>query len=794
MSSREVIDQVSQFIAKHSDITVHYDPDATVPTQGSFVPVASLGLHADLAKVLNTEIPNGLYRHQALAVKSILSGRNTVVATQTSSGKSLIYSLPVFDSLLHSSDSTALFIYPQKALANDQLSKLQDLGGRIPTIAKMRSSAPYLISRYDGSTPQIRRPEIRHQAQILLTNPDMLHMGILPHHESKWAFFFRQLRFIIIDECHEYRGIFGTNVSYILRRLRQICELHKASPTFVATSATIREPKEHLEKLTGLPFTAIGPETDGSVQGRKKFWMLSGNDHYYDFGRKFATGLAKQGLTVLAFCPSRLAAEKMVARVHSAKDDESVSSKVYRAGLTPEERESIEIALRNKQVRLVFSTSALELGIDIGALDVVVCIGLPSSMMSLWQRSGRVARAGKQGAIVLIPADTPIDSYYACHPDDLFAKENEPLALNLANRRVAYCQYACAVSEVGGVDENLHFEQLGEAIETVSKLRTGGGLDDDIFYHSDPHSQVSIRSMGYGSYRLTCGTEQVGEIDEFHLLREAYRNAIYRHGGVGYRVKDVIKGKRIIQLIREFSWNETSRNSVAEYSGVSIATANIDVTEFIVSVVEKDRSGKIARTWLGSAGMPAHTLPTVATQILIHKHIWDEATSLLEQHSPQFALASCERLFLSLFPTITGPCDTQDFSSYSEVSKDGNAIIYLYDNVYDGADLTTGAFHKIEPLVEKCIERLQTCGCEGDEGCFRCIANPRVDEATSKEATMHLLSLLRALLSDEEPRIIEHHTNPATVFAPDILAPCPLCHGNVARQDRFCRNCGHPLS
>ena len=245
---------------------------------------------------------------------------------------------------------------------------------------------------------------------------------------------------------------------------------------------------------------------------------------------------------------------------------------------------------------------------------------------------------------MVIPADTPIDSYYAAHPDELFAKENEPLALSLTNRRVVYCHYACTVNEVGGVDDRLHLETLGDSIGTVAKLRAAGSLDGDIFYRSDPHAQVNIRSMGEGSYSLQCGQNEVGEIDDFHLLREAYRNAIYRHGGVAYRVKDVIKGRKIVRLDREYSWNETTpfiqkqirlkrRGAVADYSSLTIATVDVDVTEFIVNVVEKDRSGTIVHQWQGSAGMPAHTLPTVATQILLRKPLWDEISNDLGMSS-----------------------------------------------------------------------------------------------------------------------------------------------------------------
>ena len=242
----------------------------------------------------------------------------------------------------------------------------------------------------------------------------------------------------------------------------------------MATSATVQEPKAHMERLTGVEFTSIDSDLDGSLQGRRKFWMVGADEHYYETGRKLALALADAGLTVLAFCPSRVCAERMVARLPKSERGENSQVRVYRAGLSPKEREEIEQGLRDRSVRVVFSTSALELGIDIGEIDVVLCVGLPNSMMSLWQRAGRTARAGREGAAILIPADTPIDTYYAGHPDEFFGRDHEPLVLNLSNRRIVCQHYACAVQEAGGDENRLNLEVLGREIACVQQLRAEG--------------------------------------------------------------------------------------------------------------------------------------------------------------------------------------------------------------------------------------------------------------------------------------------------------------------------------
>jgi DEAD/DEAH box helicase domain-containing protein len=794
-----VIDTISQVLDSFSDIVHHYAPDPTGPTPGRFVPITSVPLHDALAAALTTVHRSGFFSHQAKAIERLLAGEHTVVATQTSSGKSLIYSAPVLDAILREPHATALFIYPQKALANDQAEKLRALAASIPQLEATITRTPHFISRYDGATPKEVRATIREQASIVLTNPDMLHMGILQHHHL-WARFLSRLKYVIIDECHAYRGVFGANVALLLRRLRQASALHGSSPTIVATSATIREPRVHLENLTGESFTCIGSDDDGSAQGRRRFWMTSGTDHFYDLGRKVALELAKQGLSVLAFCPSRVAAEVLTSRVGEASEP---FVRVYRAGISAKDREAIEAGLRDGSVRLVFSTNALELGIDIGALDAVVCIGLPNSMMSLWQRAGRVARAGKEGGVILIPADTPIDSYYASIPEELFNRDNEPLALSLDNKRILHGHVACAIKEAGGDAASLRLDLLGDAVAKVVALREAGALEDDIFYIDEPHSRVNVRSMGENSYELRCDGDRLGDIDDCHLLREAYQSAIYLHGGVAYRVKDVRKRERTIFLNRDFSGNRTTpyiqkqiklkaRRSVKDSPEVGVVLAELDATERILNIVEKNRSGSPVKTIPGSGGTTPHRLPTEGVQLTFKPLLWDRYVNDIGAPQAKAALEACERLIASMFPTISGPCDPQDYSSSSTLRPDGSAVITLYDNVYGGADVTPCAFHHIESLIANAIRRLGDCRCSDDTGCFRCIKNPRTEETSSKQACLSLLNRIhRALAADSLRTSDLDPPTPGGATAEE--STCPACHTQQRADARFCDNCGHKL-
>jgi len=794
-SDLSTIETARRILTTTEGLSICYDPTAETQREGVCGAVPS-DLHSELLDYVQTQYPAGLFRHQKLALQHLSNDLHTVIATRTSSGKSLIYSIPVLNRLLSEADTTALFLFPQKALANDQLQGLIKTVAGIPTLARLRAVKPHLISRYDGATPEDRRPAIRDQVQVLLTNPDMLHYAVLAYPEN-WQRFLTKLRYVIVDECHEYRGIFGTNVSYLFRRLQAMCRRHHSSPVFIATSATVQSPQLHMERLTGLPFACVGPDDDGSRQGERKIWMVKSAEHAYDAGRKLTLELAEAGLTVLTFCLSRTAAERMMARAgRDNKDAESPFVRVYRAGLTPTEREEIEAGLRNRSIRAVFTTSALELGIDIGAIDVVVCVGLPNTMMSLWQRAGRAGRAGKQGAVILIAGQTPIDAYYAEHPTVLFERDHEPLILNLANRPVRNLHYACAVKEVGGDELKLDIGSLGPEIGEVRRHREAGQLRDPVFYVSDPHRSVRMRGTGDEAYKLMCNKEDIGDIDPFHLLREAPRNGIYSHGGKRYRVTDVMPKARQVRLSPEFGPYFTTSNigtsirvrrlsAIREHGSVIVAQAILDVNDYLRSVTEKHLNGQVVRTYQGSGGMPNNWLPTEGTFLRVELPLWQEAIDRLGDPAAKAALVTSARLFGSLFPTITGPCDATDYSATADFPKNAPPAVYLYDMVQYGVGLSIEAYGRMADLVSRSIELVRACDCGIDEGCFQCVRNPQSEVPASRAATLSLLEMIEAELS-QPPKLIQETAADA---APSVAA-CADCHAPRPPAARFCSNCG----
>jgi len=785
------------------DFQILYVPPVIEPSAGEFASFDQSSLHPAILEPLVQRFPSGLFTHQHKAIERVLAGQHTVTATRTSSGKSLTFALPALHSLCDDANATALFLYPQKALANDQLQSLKDLAGSIGPAASLLKRNPDFISRYDGGVPGDDRGSIRKSVQMLITNPDMLHIGILQHHQTNWSRFFANLKLVAIDECHDYRGAFGAHVAMVLRRLRLACRIHGSSPVFTASSATIADPQQHLHRLTGLDFGLIGPDMDRSLQGRRKIWMVGGQAHHHDLGQKLAVQLVKQGLRVLVFCPSRVGAEKMLEGMRVSDGIPTDQMEVYRAGLSSEQRSKIERGLKAGTTRLVFSTSALELGIDIGQLDAVICVGLPSTMMSFWQRAGRVARGGREGAIILIPGNSPVETYYAQRPQEFFTKDHEPIAVNIDNDKIVCQHYACAIDENGSDESSVDASLLGPTAERVQGQRARGeycGADD--FVCNNPHGSVNLRSNGDESFKLVASGKTIGEIGMSHLLREASRNAIYRHGGAKYRVQAIVRGEGIVRLVKENSPNDTvafvrkgltlrKRLKGTDHPGLQMAVGVLEISEYLETLTEKEPSGKIRRTWTRPGGHPMYRLKTEGVLIIPKAPICQE----LRQSAATIKVAaeSAERLLAGLFPTIAGPCDSQDYSSGIMTTGEGDTAIVLYDSAYGGIGLTEAAYRRTSELVDHALDRVHSCQCETDAGCIRCVAHPRQESDASKSAAITLLQSIKASLDAGSGTSWVADDDSSGPTYPVASAECPSCQSAITKPGNFCQNCGHKL-
>src|SRR6187455_3035842 len=411
------------------------------------------GIDDRLRDVLRERGIQGFYTHQAAAVEHALARHNVVITTPTASGKTLCYNAPVLSAVLRDPSTRALYLFPTKALAQDQLAELHTLSDQL----SRRSDLEIGVFTYDGDTPQDARRAIRGRAHIVLSNPDMVHSGILPHH-PRWAKLFENLRYIVIDELHSYRGVFGSHLANIIRRLRRVCRHYGSQPTFICSSATIANPRELAERLVEQPFELV--EESGAPRGEKFFifvnppvvnQQLGIRRSYLAETRRVAAEFLKRQLQLIVFAQSRLTTEILTTYL---KDDfERVPGphdqiRGYRGGYLPQRRREIEKGLRDGTVRAVVSTNALELGIDIGALDVAVMAGYPGTIAATWQRAGRAGRRSGRSAALMVASSAPIDQFVVRHPSYFFDASPEHALVNPDNLRILVNHIKCAAFEL----------------------------------------------------------------------------------------------------------------------------------------------------------------------------------------------------------------------------------------------------------------------------------------------------------------------------------------------------------
>jgi DEAD/DEAH box helicase domain-containing protein len=479
-----------------------------------------------------------LYTHQAEAFGHVLAGRNVVTITPTASGKTLCYNAPVLNAILQDPATRALYLFPTKALAQDQLAELHALSEMVTE----GSDAQIGVFTYDGDTPADARRAIRGKAHVVLSNPDMVHSGILPHH-PRWAKLFENLRFVIIDELHAYRGVFGSHLSNILRRLQRICRHYGSDPIFICSSATIANPRELAEGLTGRPFELV--ETSGAPRGEKCFLFVNPpvvnaqlgiRRSYLAEARRVALEFLRQNLQLILFAQSRLAVEVLTTYLKDAFQGPPGSADVirgYRGGYLPNRRREIERGLREGQVRAVVSTNALELGIDIGALDVSVMAGYPGTIAATWQRAGRAGRRTTRSAAVLVASSAPIDQFVVRNPSYFFDASPEHALINPDNLHILLDHVKCAAFELPfATDERFGQENVQEILAVLAEegfvhLADGQWNWTNESYPADAVSLRSVSSDNFVIVDRTNGERVIGETDFTSGPSTLHEKAIY---------------------------------------------------------------------------------------------------------------------------------------------------------------------------------------------------------------------------------------------------------------------------
>jgi DEAD/DEAH box helicase domain-containing protein len=723
-------------------------------------------LPAALEAALKAAGVDRFFYHQAQAIQAARDGQHVAVATGTASGKTLAYNVPVLEAVLADPRARALYLFPTKALAHDQLRALKALAGGLP------GARPPVFGPYDGDTPQATRTRLRRQAAVILTNPDMLHVGILPNH-NLWADFLRNLRFVVVDEAHVYRGVFGSHVALIMRRLSRLCEMYGSSPCFICCSATIANPGEHVERLTGVHPLVV--TEDGSPRGPKTFALW--NPPFVDrrrTGRRSANAeaaalfaeMARGGLRNITFTKARIVAELVLryARDLMDKADGHLKSRVasYRAGYLAGDRRQIERDLFSGQLIGVTATSALELGVDVGGLDATISVGYPGTIASLWQQAGRAGRGSDPSLAVLIGLDDPLDQYFMRHPKELFGRPHEHALINPGNLYLLEQHLPCAAHEVplSSADE----ARFGPAfVEAMIRLEKGGVLDyrpeqDRWVYAGQgyPAQAVSIRSIGGRPVALLDqgqDNRRLEEVDSATAPARVHPGAVYLHQGESYLVTELNleMGHALLHPARVDYYTQPREVSdvrivqSAQHRALSSTLAYWGTVRVTRQVVGFRRVRQYSEAILGDEllDLPAQTFETRALW-------WDVPPEWGRQVARQGwdflgGLHAVEHATIGLLPLFT-MCDRWDIGGLSTAAHPdtGQPEIFIYDGYPGGVGIAEQGFLLLTELWEAVLEAIGGCPC--DDGCPSCIQSPKCGNNNHPLDKRAALWLLKALL------------------------------------------------
>ena len=695
------------------------------------------------------------YSHQADAINKARQGKNVVIATPTASGKTLAFNIPVLEALTLDKKATALYLYPTKALTNDQLKVLKEL--EKDTCIKADAGV------YDGDTPLHQRASIRENSRIILTNPYGLHQ-YLPWH-YKWRSFLQNLRFIVIDEAHVYRGVFGSNVAMVLRRLLRICNFYHANPQIIFSSATIANPKELANKLTGKDFEVVSE--DGSPRGNKSFVFW--NPPFIDAANTIRRSTHQetkdiltlnilQNLQTLCFTTSRQMAELITRWTKEELTKRAKSPNIvtaYRAGYLPQERRDIENRLKNKNLVGVVSTNALELGIDIGSLDSVIISGYPGSIISSWQQAGRAGRTSADSLVTLVAFQNPLDQYFMKHPDDFFGRPHEQAIIDLHNQYISLGHIMCASSElpINETDKQFFPELLTESIQALEQENLVRKTPRGWVYSGTARTTevVNLESISHQTVTVTCNGNLLETLTLNKAYEEAHAGAVLLHQGETYLCED-LDLKQLVAKVRQENVNyytealkdvdvAIKKTQQEKHDRIKVGLGELSITEIYHTYLTKTYDEVIKRTPLS---LPPLSFSTVGTWFIIPDEIREE----IETKGLDFAggLHAVEHAMIAMSP-IYAMCDRWDIGGMSTPlhPDTGEATIFIYDGFEGGIGISETIFTKIKPLWEKTLELIDNCECK--EGCPSCIYSPKCGNENApldkKAASIILKQLLK---------------------------------------------------
>jgi DEAD/DEAH box helicase domain-containing protein len=745
-------------------------------------------IYGELKKDLSHNIKNyllkkgiKLYKHQCDAIESLRAGKNVTITTPTASGKTLAFNIPIFERLEQDKSATALYLYPTKALANDQLKVIKEF----ESLSRIRVNP----NVYDGDTPPNKRPKIRETSRIIISNPYELHQ-VLPWH-YKWQKFLSNLKFIVVDEAHQYRGVFGSNVAFLIRRLRRICNFYGSDPKFILSTATLANPIEFGERLIGVRFELIA--NDGSPKGKKYFIFYNpyfdgvGTLSIHQETKDLFLFFVRKDLQTLCFTVSRKMAELIAvwSKKELKESEPYLMDKItaYRAGYLPEERREIENNLKNGILRGVTSTNALELGIDVGSLDSVVISGYPGTIISMWQQAGRAGRGVSESVATLVAFQNPLDQYFMKHPKVFFNKAHEHAIIDLSNPYIVSGHLMCAGSEtpIKLSEEGIYF---GDNIEDILKALERQDLVQNTpngwVYSGKRRATEAVRLDNISSdiFKVICDGKLLETMDITQAYREAHKGAVLLHQGETYIVEDLDLKNSVAQVKkREVDYYTEAMKIVdiaileeiekEKIDNFAVSFGEVEVNEQYVGYKLMKYDKVIGMKKLDLAPLNFKTMGlwfTVPEDI--KEKVWKkrkENKDIKENFNKRsgedlkrevFAggLHGIEHAMIGIMPFHV-MCDRWDIGGVSAPNHPDtkNPTVFIYDGFEGGIGLTEKAFELIIEILKMSYELVKDCKCE--DGCPACIYSPKCGNENNpldKKTTILILEELLNLMNQED--------------------------------------------
>ncbi|HJA07780.1 MAG TPA: DEAD/DEAH box helicase [Candidatus Mailhella merdigallinarum] len=732
-----------------------------------------------------------LYSHQARAADLIRAGRDVVVTTPTASGKTLIYNLPVLERYLQDRDARGLYLFPLKALAQDQRAAFERLTAHWPRDARPRAAL------YDGDTSDHFRRKVRDDPPtVLITNPEMLHLGILPHHE-RWTTFLASLAFVVLDEAHTYRGVPGAHMAQLLRRLDRVCLRYNARPARVLCTATVGNPEELGRNLLGERDEGGRLETiteTGAPQGKRHVVFLDPEESPSTLAIRLLQSALARGLRTIVYCRSRRMTELigMWAADKAGPYRDRISA--YRAGFLPEERRDIEARMASGELLAVVSTSALELGIDIGGLDLCILVGYPGSVMATLQRGGRVGRQGQESAVLLVAGEDALDQYFIHNPDEFFQRPPEQAVLNPDNEVVLARHLECAAAEMPLRDGEIWLRRpaVRAAVADLEGrgllLRTADGLSW-LAARKRPQRDVDLRGSGASFQIEDTDGNVIGSVDAHQAFRETHPGAVYLHRGRSYVIRELDPGAKIARAVpRSVNWHTRVRTSKATEilevyaSGHAFAApaafGRLRVTE-TVGGYERRLNGSLRLLDIQPLELPPQVFETEGLWFVVP----DPYREAVEDKLLHFmgSIHALEHASIGLMPLLV-MADRNDLGGISIPmhAQLGAPAVFVYDGLPGGAGLTRAAFPLLEELFKAVGRTLALCPCE--TGCPSCTHSPKCGSGNrplDKAGALFLISRLVRGAYDSRYTAVPEENTKGEASSPRIVsaghsAPRPL--------------------